>query len=80
MKHNIKRVIFVLPGRSTVTSSKSYDAYLYSVVEFCKNFTDAVYAWAESRRNDPVIQTNMKSLMQYRGDGLAPYVQGRVIA
>lgn len=71
------RVIFCPAGSEiTFVDCSVNDAYFYSVVDFCKNFTDAVFAWLEKHRSDATIQANLDRLIQYRQHGLAPYVNG----
>ena len=63
----IARVILKLPGNVThINALVAGDGYVYSVVEFCKNFTDAVDRWFQKNINDPNIKTNLPNLMQYR--------------
>jgi hypothetical protein len=77
LKHNVARVIFALPGGpATFVNCQANDAYIYSVVDFCRHFTEAVYRWFEANRNDPTIQANLPRLMQYRPNGLKPYIGG----
>lgn len=79
LKHNVARVIFALPGSVGFVNCIANDAYFYGVVEFCRNFTDAVYKWFESNRNDATLQANLPNLMQYRKGGLPPYVGGSTV-
>ena len=79
LKHNVQRVIFALPGQPTWQNGSLGDAYFYSAVEFCKNFTDAVFDWFEKNRADPTIQANIPRLMQYRQGGFPPYVRGMTV-
>jgi hypothetical protein len=80
MKHNVGRVIFMLPNSgATMVNCLLNDAYTYSVVEFCRNFTQAVHAWSEANREDERMKANLPRLMQYRPGGLAPYVVGPTV-
>lgn len=80
MKHNVARVIFSLPNSgSTFVNCQMNDAYVYSVVDFCKVFTDAVYRWFEANKDDATIMANIPRLMQYRQGGLAPYIKGPTV-
>jgi hypothetical protein len=45
--HSVAKVIFMPPGATTFTNSNMGDAYLYSIVEFCKSFTKTVEEWLE---------------------------------
>jgi hypothetical protein len=80
LKHSVSRVIFALPDNpNTYRNCTINDAYFYSVVEFCAHFTQAVFKWFEANRNDPNVQSNIERLMQYRDNGLPPYIQGMTV-
>ena len=80
LKHNVGRIIFALPGGSPgFVNCVANDAYVYSVVDFCKHFTDAVFKWFEANKNDANIQANIPRLMQYRVGGFAPYFHGLTV-
>jgi hypothetical protein len=79
LKNNVARVIFALPGGATFVNCRINDAYFYSVVEFCSNFTKAVNLWFETNKTDAAIQANIVNLMQYRVGGLLPYVAGATV-
>jgi hypothetical protein len=80
LKHNVARIIFALPSKTFVpTNMILNDAYFYSVVEFCKNFTDAVRDWYDKNKDDINIQANLPRLMQYRSGGLLPYFHGATV-
>jgi hypothetical protein len=77
MKHNVGRVIFAPPGLGpTFVNCASNDAYFYSAVDFCQNFTNAVRKWYETNKNDLTLQSNLPRLMQYHVGGFLPYVGG----
>jgi len=80
LKHNVGRIIFTISNTGIVpTNIKLDDAYFYSVIKFCQNFTSAVYAWSEANREDPIMIANLPRLMQYRPGGLAPYIVGPTV-
>jgi hypothetical protein len=81
LNHNVARVIFALPGRgaNVFVGCKANDAYFYSVVEFCRDFTTAVENWFEKNKDNPTVQTNLPRLMQYREGGFPPYVRGTTV-
>ncbi|RWF68718.1 MAG: hypothetical protein EOS26_26925 [Mesorhizobium sp.] len=80
LKHNVARVIFAIPGSgATFVNCLAGDAYIYSVVDFCKVFTDAVHQWAEANKGNATIIANMPRLMQYRVGGLSPYIAGPTV-
>jgi hypothetical protein len=80
LKHNVARVIFTMPGQpGTFVNCQFNDTYVYSVVDFCRNFTKCVYEWFERNRTNPVVQANIPRLMQYRPGGLDPYIKGPTV-
>jgi hypothetical protein len=81
LKHNVARVIFALPdaNANVFINCQMNDAYFYSVVEFCRNFTQAVYNWCEKNKENANLKANIPRLMQYRQGGLAPYVVGATV-
>jgi hypothetical protein len=80
MKHNVGRVIFALPNSGfTIVNSQFNDAYVYSVVDFCRLFTEAVYHWFEANREDTTVNANLPRLMQYRPGGMPPYIVGPTV-
>ncbi len=79
MKHSVSRVIFVLPGNVNMANNIIEDAYVYSVVSFCQNFTDAVHEWFEQNRENETVKANLPRLMQYRVGGLSPYIKGPTV-
>jgi hypothetical protein len=77
LEHNVASVKFILPGTNiNVINSRLDDIYLYSVVDFCKNFTASVEAWFEKNKHDPNVVANLPRLMRYRPDGLKPIMAG----
>lgn len=83
LKHQASRVIFALPDsrNNLFINCRSNDAYFYSVVEFCRNFTAAVEEWFDVHREDEPVKANLPRLIQYREEGLVPYIKGmRVLA
>lgn len=77
LTHSVARVIFVPPTPSghTIVNCRANDAYIYSLVDFCKAFTDSVYRWFESNKENEVLKKNLPKLMQYR-TGFSPYIAG----
>ena len=77
LKHNVGRVIFSLPFRgNTFTNCQMNDAYVYSVEDFCRNFMSAVRSWYAAHESDATLRKNLDRMVQYRPDGLAPYISG----
>lgn len=79
LKHNVARVIFALPDSGTMINCQINDAYFYSVQEFCSGVTDAAFQWMEANKDNKNIVENLPRLMQYRHDGLPPYVGGATV-
>lgn len=79
MKHSVARVLFALPGGANFTNCVANDAYIYSVVTFCENFTGAVMRWILKNERDRTIKTNLAHLMQYRYGGVPPYIVGTTV-
>ena len=73
----VERVLF-LPKTSggTWVNNVFNDAYVYSVVEFCRNMCDAAYEWYEANRDDPIVKANSERMVQYHPEGLSPYIVG----
>ena len=76
LKHNVARVLFSLPGGVSFTNCKLNDAYIYGVLEFCKNICDAAYNWYGQNDKDPIILNNSKKMMRYHLNGFPPYTVG----
>jgi hypothetical protein len=76
LKHSVARVIFALPGGGTFVNCQANDAYIYSVVDFCRNFTNAASRWFEKNKDDPIVRANLPRMIQYRPDGLRPFIGG----
>jgi len=82
LKHNVSRIGFVPAAGSqgnTFEAIKAGDAYMYSVVEFCKNICDAAFRWFERSREDPIVVSNAPRLMQYYPHGLSPFARGMTV-
>ncbi|WP_353214701.1 hypothetical protein [Salinisphaera hydrothermalis] len=79
LQHNVERVIFALPDGNSFQNCQIGDAYFYSVVDFCRNFTGAVDAWFETNKDATIVQQNLPKLMQYRVGGFAPYIGGATV-
>jgi hypothetical protein len=77
LKHNVGRVIFALPDQgSSYVNCQLNDAYFYSAVDFCRNFTAAVHIWFEKNKDNETVKSNLPRLMQYRVGGMKGYVEG----
>jgi hypothetical protein len=80
LKHSVSRVIFAIPNTNlALVNCQLNDAYVYSAVDFCLNFTKAVYRWLEKNKENETVKANLPRLMQYREGGLSPYIQGPTV-
>lgn len=79
LSHNVARVIFTLPGGASFTNCKANDAYLYGVVELCRNLCDAAYSWYEANKADPLVVENSRRMMQYYPQGVPGYISGTTV-
>ena len=70
------RAIFVLPGPAVFVGCRANDAYLFSVVEFCRSIVEAAREWFAANRLDAHVQANLPRLVQYHPTGIAPYIVG----
>jgi hypothetical protein len=48
------------------------DTYITSLDDFCRDVVTRVRAWAESVKNDPLVQKNAANLMKFYPNGLPP--------
>lgn len=76
------RAIFLLPNEQNIHFSDCMidDAFFYSADIFCHRIIKTARDWFEAKKADPNVQKNLPNLVQLRPDGLAPYVQGAIIA
>lgn len=79
LPHNVTRVIFIPPGDSTFTNCMVRGAYLYGVIEFCRNMSEAAFQWFEANKDDPIVKANAERMMQYYPNGIPPYVEGGTV-
>ena len=72
------RVLFTLPNAQQFLLHNNIvkDALNIDLVTFCGDIMRCVSQWYESKQNDPNVVANMPQLVQYRANGLAPYMVG----
>ena len=75
----LSRVIFVPPGGAKFTDCNVRGAYLYGVVEFCRNMSEAAFQWFEANKDNPIVKANATRMMQYYPNGLPGYVEGGTV-
>ncbi len=89
-KSRYDRVVFLAPNKSfrlsgdiLVTSAPgvNFGSVQGKVLQiealwFCQQFISAARNWAETKRQDPNVQTNLPNLVRFRPEGLSPYIVG----
>ena len=72
------RVLFTLPdGRgNTFHNNILNDALQFDSINFCHTIIQTVRSWFAAKKNDPTVQSNLPNLVQYRADGISPYMVG----
>jgi hypothetical protein len=72
------RVLFTVPNAQRIILHNNVvnDALNLDATIFCRDTVQAVLAWYAAKRNDPMVQANLPSLLQFRPNGLAPYIVG----
>jgi hypothetical protein len=76
LQHSVQRVLFVPPGPGTFVNCKFNDAYVCSVVEFCRIMTESVRDWYHANAADPNVRANVERLVRLHPNGIAPYFHG----
>lgn len=72
------RVIFMVPNRQNNVFHNNIlnDALNLDAVWFCQDVVESARAWFASKRCDPTVEANLPKLVQFRPEGLAPYMVG----
>lgn len=72
------RVLFTIPNaqRNVFHNNIMNDALNLDAQIFCRDFIASVRAWLVANANDPNVQANLPHMVQYRPQGLAPYMVG----
>jgi hypothetical protein len=72
------RVIFTIPHarRSRWHNCVADDALQFDAVLFCHDFMSGVRDWYSKACDDPTVQSNLPNLLQFRPQGLPPYMVG----
>lgn len=74
-----KRVAFsvnFLAHNTFLPSRKKPEVLTLFINLFCKDVVTAVEEWQKAQKNNQVVQQNLKSLVQFRPNGLLPYLDG----
>jgi hypothetical protein len=72
------RVIFTIPdGRGNVFHRNIInDALNLDTVRFCRDVIGAARSWYKENQNNPHVVSNLPNLVQFRPNGIAPYIVG----
>ncbi|MFB6419508.1 glutamine--tRNA ligase/YqeY domain fusion protein [Bradyrhizobium tunisiense] len=78
-------VIFVSPQARATMHALSLvvgekQAAMFDLVLFCNEMITAVQRWYEKHHADAKVEANMKNLIRFCPDGLAPFVKGPIVA
>jgi len=72
------RVLFTIPNAQGMYFHNNVmnDALNLDAVTFCEEVVGAVSQWYAANKTSPNVQANWPQLLQYREQGLAPYMVG----
>jgi hypothetical protein len=72
------RILFTLPNASQNVCHRNImrDALNLDVTLFCHDMVGAVSRWYAAKQNDSNVKSNLPRLVQYREQGLGPYLVG----
>ena len=79
LQHNVGRVMFAISDNTTYVDVRLNDGYIYSIVQFCCNFTEAVSLWFKTNEGNELLNERLPRLMQYRVGGFTPYIWGETV-
>lgn len=73
----IRRIVLVPENPCvSIKNCQLGDAYTYDAKDFCLVITDGVKRWLKNNESNEIVQKNLNNLLQYRRDGMVPYVVG----
>lgn len=70
------RIIFTLPGPNHFHNNIFDDALNLDARTFCLDILSVVKAWYDAHAADQIVAENSSKLLQYRPNGLLPYMFG----
>ncbi len=72
------RVIFTVPNvqRNVFHNNVLNDALNLDAVIFCNDVIASARGWFAANRRNPTVAGNVQNLVQFRPQGLAPYIVG----
>lgn len=73
-----ERIVFTLPTPNSLvlTNCVLNGAYFTDAKTFCTDMIASANAWYAAKQADPNVKRNLLRLVQYRPDGLKPYIVG----
>jgi hypothetical protein len=77
-KMQYSRVLFTVPNpqKNLYHRNIANDALNLDALQFCRDMIECVSAWYAAKQGDPNVQANLPRLVQFRANGLAPYMPG----
>jgi hypothetical protein len=72
------RVIFQLPNPAMISVHNCVmnDALVFDAFQFCMEIAAAAQKWFQAAQHLPNVKKNYTNLLQYRPNGIAPYIVG----
>lgn len=72
------RVLFTIPNaqRNTFHRNIIDGALNLDAPQFCKDVVKCAHEWYTAMKNDTNVRANLPRLVQFRANGLAPYMMG----
>lgn len=81
------RVIFTVPNppeiaapfaahNFTIAGRNIPPHFCLDAVRFCEGMIIGISKWYEAKKDDPFVASNISNLVQYRPNGLPPYIAG----
>jgi hypothetical protein len=76
-------IIFTVPESQikihalTIKAGEEKTATMFDLVRFCSMMVEAAYAWYEDHQNEPKVEANMRNVIRFCENGLAPFVVGQ---
>jgi hypothetical protein len=70
------RVLFTIPGGITFHNNIINDALNLDAAIFCHDIMDSVRSWLIANKNNKTVQGNISRVVQFRPQGLPPYMAG----
>ena len=75
-KMQYDRVVFTMPHSVGLHNNVLDDVLNLDVVRFCRDVLQAVRTWRQEKSSDLTVRRNLPRLVQFRPDGIEPYIVG----